>query len=96
MPHTLPHRNRCNVQVILGFLLGIAASLLCLFFSMFLVSTLAPQHARLYPVFTGLAVVALGLVALKNARSSSLASGVLMASALALLLDGAYAIAVFK
>jgi hypothetical protein len=50
----------------------------------------------MYPVFTGIAVVALGLVALKNARSSSLASGVLMASALALLLDGAYAIAVFK
>jgi hypothetical protein len=41
-------------------------------------------------------VVALGLVALRNARSSSFALGVLIASALALLLDGASAIAGFK
>jgi cytochrome c biogenesis protein CcdA len=68
MPLTLPRRNRFNVQLILGFLLGIVASLLCLFFSMFLGSTLAPQHARMYPVFTGIAVVALGLVALKCAK----------------------------
>jgi peptidoglycan/LPS O-acetylase OafA/YrhL len=96
MPLTLPRRNRFNVQLILGFLLGIVASLLCLFFSMFLGSTLAPQHARMYPVFTGIAVVALGLVALRNARRSSFALGVLIASALALLLDGASAIAGFK
>jgi uncharacterized membrane protein YccC len=96
MPLTLPQRNRFNVQLILGFLLGIVASLLCLFFSMFLGSTLAPQHSRMYPVFTGIAVVALGIVALKNAGRSSFAAGVLIASTLALLLDGAYAIAVFK
>ena len=96
MPHTLPHRRRFNVQLILGFLLGIVASLLCLFFSMFLGSTLAPQHARMYPVFTGIAVAALGLIAFKNARSSSFASGVLIASALALLLDALYAIAIFR
>lgn len=90
-----PH-SRLNIQVVLGFLLGIVASLFCLFFSMFLGSTLGPRHTGSFPVFTAVAVIGLGLIALKNARRSGFAFGAALALALALLLDAAYMIVKFR
>lgn len=91
-----PQKPRIKVQVTLGFLLGIVASLFIVFFSIFLTSTLSPRHARMYPVFTGIAVIALGLAAFKNSRSSNFALGAVVALGLAVLLDAAYMVAIFR
>lgn len=96
MPDTHPQKPRPKVQITLGFLLGIVASLFILFFSIFLTSTLSPRHARMYPVFTGIALIALGLFALKNSRSSNFALGAVVALGLALLLDAVYLVAIFR
>lgn len=84
------------MQMILGFLLGVAASLLCLFFAMFLGSTLGPHHDRMFALFAGLGLGALGVIALKNARRSSFAAGAAIALGLAVLLDAVYGIRVLR
>lgn len=88
--------SRLNIQVVLGFLLGIVASLLCLFFFMFVGSTLGPRHTHLFPVFTAVAVIGLAVIAVKNLRRSEFALGAFFALGLALLLDVAYIIASFR
>ena len=85
-----PRRPLINVQMVLGFLLGIVGSLLWIFLAMFLSSTLHPRHARMYPVFIGVGLALLGVFALRNARRSSYVMGMLIALGLALLLDVAY------
>ena len=95
MPHTLRHRNRFNVQLILGFLLGIVASLLCLFFSMFLGSLLRRSMPGCIPS-SRYCRARLRSGGFQKCAKSSFALGVLITSALALLLDGAYANAGFK
>lgn len=86
-------KSRFNMQAILGFLLGVVASLLCLFFSMFVGSTLGPSHGQMYPVFTGIGLAVLALGAFRSARRSSFALGAAISLGLALLLDGAYVLA---
>lgn len=88
--------SRLNIHVVLGFLLGTVASLFCLFFAIFLGSTLGPRHLHSFPVFTALALIGLVLIAIKNARRSQFAIGAAVALGLALLLDGAYMIASFR
>jgi hypothetical protein len=89
-------KPRFNMQAILGFLLGVVATILWLFFSMFVASTLGPSHSRTAPVFTGIGVAVVALVAFRNARRSSFAVGAAIALGIALLLDLAYIVAVFR
>jgi hypothetical protein len=96
MPDTHCQKPRFNVQVILGFLLGVVASLLCLFFAMFVASTLNARHARMHPIFTGIALFTFGLLSFRSARSSRLALGAAVAFGLALLLDAAFALTIFR
>ena len=44
-----PRKSRFNMQAILGFLLGVVASLLWMFFAVFVGGTLGPRHTRMYP-----------------------------------------------
>jgi hypothetical protein len=96
MPDMQSQKPRNKVQITLGFLLGIVASLFIVFFSIFLTSTLSPRHGRMYPVFTEIALVALWLVAFKNSRNSNFALGAMVALGLAVLLDAAYMVALFR
>ncbi len=91
-----PQTGRPYTQALLGFLLAIVASLLCLFISVFLGSTLGPRHSHIYPVFTGIGLAFLGVFALRSARRSGFAFGAVIALALALLLDGAYMVVTFR
>lgn len=93
-----PHvrHSRLSMQAVLGFLLGIVASLFCLFFSMFLGSTLGPRHLHSFPVITAVALIALGAIAMKNARRSEFGLGAVVALGLALLLDAVYLVATFR
>lgn len=88
-------RKRFNMQTVLGFLLGVAASLLWLFFALFLSGTLGPRHTRLYPLFAGLGFAAFGLIALRKARSSY-AFGIAIAFGLAILVLVAYTVAILR
>ena len=78
---------RFNVQILLGFLLGIAAALGCLFISILLGSALALRQKWTFPVLTAILVVAIGIVSLRHIRESRYALGVAIALSLALLLD---------
>ena len=88
--------ERSNIQVFLGFLLGIVASLGCLFLAIFLGSTVSPGHGWTYPLFDAVAMILIGAIAVKNLRESSYALGAVIALSLALLLDGACALAFFR
>lgn len=97
MLETPPEESRrSTIQVILGFLLGIVLALGCLFCSILLGSTLAPRQSWWFPVFNGLGLIAAGVVALRQMRESSYALGVVIALALALLLDAACGVAFFR
>jgi|SRR5581483_3729473 len=89
-------QSRSTIQVLLGFLLGIVASLLCLFLAIFLGSTLRTRHTWLFPLFNAIGLVLLGIVAAKNARQSGYAAGAVIALSLALLLDGVCAAVILK
>jgi hypothetical protein len=84
---------RSTLQVFLGFLLGVVASLGCLFLAIFLGSTLGSSRDWVFPVFNAIALIAVGIVALRQARESSFALGVVIALSLALLLDAACGVA---
>jgi uncharacterized membrane protein YccC len=89
MFETQPEGNRPSTgEVILGFLLGILASLLCLFFCVFLGSTLGGRPWT-FPVINGLALVGVGIMALRKVRESSYALGVVIAVSLMFLLNAA-------
>lgn len=85
-------KPRSNVQIVLGFLLGVVASLLFLFLAMFLASTLGPRRSWTEFVFEAIALVLAGALALKNYRRSSFAVGLTIAFLLALVVDAAYAL----
>lgn len=87
---------RSNLQVFLGFLLGVVASLLFLFLAMFLASTLGPRRSWTEFVFEAIAVVLAGGLALRSFRKSSFAVGLTIAFSLALLIDGLWAIGILK
>ena len=87
---------RSNLQVFLGFLLGVLISLGCLFLTIFLAITLGSNRTWLYPVADAIALIAAGVVALRLARQSSYAVGAVIALSLALLLDAACAAALLR
>ena len=90
-----PRKSRFNMQAVLGFLLGVVASLLWMFFAVFVGATLGPRHPRMYSWFAGLGFAAFGLVALKKARSNY-ALGMALAFGLAILLLAGYSLALVE
>lgn len=87
MFETQPEKpSRSNMQVFLGFLLGIVASLGCLFLAIFL-GTLVEGRSWIFPVIDAVGLIFVGMLALKRARESSLAAGAVLSLSLALLLD---------
>lgn len=96
MFETLDKPPRPNVQIFLGFLLGVVASLACLFLTIFLPAKFAAQHEWVYPAFNAIALIGVGIVAYRQRKESNYAVGALIALSLALLLDGACAIAFFR
>lgn len=81
-----------NIQVLLGFLFGVLASLACLFFAIILAATLGMSHRGSYALFEAIGLAVLGIVAYRNVRQSSYAVGLLIAVSVSLLLDGLAAV----
>jgi pheromone shutdown protein TraB len=76
-------RSRSTRQVALGFLLGMIVSLSCLFISVLLGAALGLNHAWMFPLLNGVALLTAGLVALRRVHSSSYPEGVLIALSVA-------------
>jgi vacuolar-type H+-ATPase subunit I/STV1 len=95
MLDTKARNSRLNTQTILGFLLGVVASLFWMFFAVFVGGTLGPRHTRMYSWFAGLGFAVFGFVALRKARSSY-AFGLALAFGLAILLLAGYILAPFR
>jgi len=87
--------SRFNLQVFLGFLLGTVASLACLFAAIFF-GVMVQGRNWIFPLIDAIALVFVGMFALKKARQSSLAAGALISLSLALLLDAACAALYFS
>ena len=82
---------RSRLQLFLGFLLGIVASLGCLFLAIFFGKALEERGPWIYPAIDAIALIVVGIFALKRVRESSLALGAVIALSVALLLDAASA-----
>ncbi len=96
MPETDPERPpRFNLQVFLGFLLGIVASLGCLFLAIFL-GTLVKTGNWIYPTINAIALIGIGILAARRVRESSLALGALTALSLGLLVDVVYGVSLSR
>ena len=87
--------SRSNLHVFLGFLLGIVASLLCLFVAIFL-GALMQGRMWIYPMINAIALIFVGMFAMRRARQSSLAEGALISLSVALLLDAGCAALYFS
>jgi vacuolar-type H+-ATPase subunit I/STV1 len=87
--------SRFNMQTILGFLLGVVASLLWMFFAVFVGGTLGPRHTRMYAWFGALGFAVFGFIAAKQSRSSY-ALGMALAFGLAILLLAGYTLALYR
>jgi len=81
---------RSNLHVFLGFLLGIVASLGCLFLAIFM-GALWQGQTWIFPVLDAIALIGVGTFAVRRARQSSLAAGAVISLSIALLLDAACA-----
>jgi hypothetical protein len=90
-----PRNSRFNMQTILGFLFGVVASLLWMFFAVFVGGALGPRHTRMYAWFAALGFAVFGLIALRKARSSY-ALGIALAFGLAILLLAGYSLALYR
>ena len=86
---------RSNLHVFLGFLLGIVASLGCLFLAIFLGSMIR-AGTWIYPTFEAIALIVIEIVAARRIPESSLALGAVIALSLALLLDGVCAVSLAR
>ena len=82
--------SRSNLHVFFGFLLGIVASLVCLFLAIFFGVNLQ-VHDWVLPMIDAIALILVGIFAVRRARESSLALGMVISLSLALLLDAACA-----
>ena len=82
---------RSNLQLFLGFLLGVVASLGCLFLALFFGKAFEQHGSWIYPAINAIALILVGIFALKRVRESSLALGAVIALSLALVLDAASA-----
>lgn len=96
MSEAAPEKPRSNLQVFLGFLLGVVASLGCLFLTIFLAGSLRSRSTWIFPAFNAVALVLVGVAALRRVKESSYAVGAVIALALALILDAACGIAFYK
>ena len=86
--------SRSNPQVFLRFLLGIVASLGCLFLAIFL-GAMMQGRMWIFPVINAVGLIFVGTLALKRARESSLAAGAVISLSLALLFDAACGVMYF-
>jgi hypothetical protein len=82
---------RSNLQLFLGFLLGVVASLGCLFLALFFGKAFEQRGSWIYPAINAVALITVGILVLRRVRESSLAVGAVMALSLALLFDAAWA-----
>jgi len=90
------NKPRSNLQVVLGFLLGVVIGLGCLFLTIFLAGTLGSKAGWILPAFNAAALISVGVVAFRHVKESSYALGIVIALALALLADAACGIAFYK
>ena len=90
-----PRKSRFNMQAVLGFLLGVVASLFWLFFAVFVGGTLGPRQTHMYGWFAALGFTVFGFIALRKARSSY-AFGIALAFGLAILLLAGYSLAFLR
>ena len=91
-----PEKPRSNLQVFLGFLLGIVASLGCVFLTIFLAGIPGYKPGWIFPAFNAVALILVGVVALRHVKESSYARGAVIALGLALLLDAVWGVAFYK
>lgn len=97
MPETQAEKApRSTKEVILGFLLGVVVSLVCLFAAIFLGEMIKSGHGWQFPVLNALGLMVAGIVALRHMKESSYALGVVIALALAFLLNTACGVAFFR
>lgn len=87
--------SRSNLHVFLGFLLGIVASLGCLFLAIFF-GVFLQGRDWIFPLIDAAALILVGIFALRRARESSLALGAVISLSLALLLDAGCAVRYFS
>lgn len=87
--------SRSNLHVTLGFLLGIVASLVCLFVAIFF-GVMLQGRDWIFPLINAIVLILVGIFALRRARDSSLAAGAVISLSLALLLDAACAARYFS
>ncbi len=92
-PDKPPHSH---LQVFLGFWLGCVVAVVCLFISIFVGLALSARREWLFPIFNAGALLCAGAVCLKHARRSSYAAGMVIGLSVALLLDGACAVAAWR
>jgi len=96
MLETQPEKTpRSTKEVVLGFLLGVVISLGCLFAAIFLGMTMS-GYKWLFPVLNALGLLVAGIVALRYMKESSYAFGIVIALALAFLLNTACGVAFFR
>jgi hypothetical protein len=72
--------------------LGIALAFGCVVLTFFVGMTLQSRHVWVYPLLNAIALIGVGIGAIRQRHESIYADGVLIALAIALLLDGVYAI----
>ena len=83
---------RSTLQAFVGFLLGIGLALGCLALAFFVGITLQTRYVWVYPLLDAIALIAVGIAAMRRRHQSSYADGVLIALSIALLLDGVCAV----
>lgn len=75
------------MQVILGFLFGVVISLVCLFLAIVLGWNLGAKRGWVFPLLNAIGLIVAGFVALRRMRESSYALGIVIALALAFILN---------
>ena len=84
---TRESKSRSGLQAALGLLLGVLVCVGCLFFSILLGAALRVGQPWMFPVLNAIALVAPGVVTLRNINKSSYPEGVLIAISVAFILD---------
>lgn len=90
MAETREGSPRSNLQVALGFILGVLVCVSCVFFSTLLGAALGVRNPRMFSVLNAIALVASGLVALRNINKSRYLEGVLIAVSVAFILNATF------
>ena len=96
MFETIDHKPGATLQVLVGFVLGLLIAFGSLLLSIWLGLAFRVNHAWLFPAFNAAGLVGSGIIALRRVRRSSYAQGVVIALALAVILDAACGVAFFR